>query len=107
MFGPTQIKSPTRITCSSKSLIDHMLAGLPEGISQEGVINIGSSDHQLIYYTRRISRIKTGGVHKKIKIRSLKNYAVDAYKNALRKINFLNYEYFENVSLGIFRLFKN
>ena len=53
----------------------------------------------------KITRIKTnlnqnkelGGMHKKIKFRSLKNYAVDAYKHALRKITiFLNYQYFED-----------
>ena len=99
MFGLTQIiKSPTRITCSSTSLIDHILASLPDRISQEGVINVGLSDHQLIYCTRKISRVKTGGMHKKNKFRSLKNYAVDAYKNALKKINFPNYEYFEDVN---------
>ena len=80
------------------SLIDHVLASLPDRISQEGVINVGLSDHQLIYCTRKISRIKTGGVHKEVKFRSLKNYAVYAYKNALRKINFQNYEYFEDVN---------
>ena len=36
-------------------------------------------------------------MHKKIKFRSLKNYAVDVYENALKKINFPNYEYFEDV----------
>ena len=42
MFGLTQIiKSPTRITCSSTSLIDHILASFLERISQEGVINVG------------------------------------------------------------------
>ena len=47
MFGLTQIvKSPTRITCSSTLLIDHISASLPELISQEGVINVGLSDHQ-------------------------------------------------------------
>ena len=99
MFGFTQlIKSPTRITCNSTSLIDHMLASLPNRISQEGEINVGLSDHQLIYYTRKSSRVKTGGVHKKIKFHSVKNYAVDAYKNALEKINSPNYEYFEDVN---------
>ena len=49
MFGSTQItKSPTRIICSSTSLIDHILANLPELISQEGVINVDLSDHQLV-----------------------------------------------------------
>ena len=48
MFGSTQIiKSPSRIICSSTSLIDHILANLPELISQEGVINVDLSDHQL------------------------------------------------------------
>ena len=35
---------------------------------------------------------------KNSKFCSLKNYAVDAYKNALEKINFPNYEYFEDAS---------
>ena len=48
--------------------------------------------------TRIINRIKTGGAHKKIKSCLLKNYTVDAYKNALRKMNFPNYEYFEYVN---------
>ena len=99
MFGLTQIvKSPTRITCSSTSLIDHILASLPDRISQEGVVNVGLLDHQLTYCTRKISGVKTGVVHKKIKFRSLKDYTVDAYKNALKKINFPNYEYFQDVN---------
>ena len=98
MFGLTQIiKPPARITYSSTSFIGHILASLSERISQEGVINVFLSDHQLIYCTRKISRIKTGGVHKKIKFHSLKNYAFDAYKNTLRKINFPNHKHFEDV----------
>ena len=66
MFDLTQIiKSPTCLTCISTSLIDTILASLPERISQEDVINVGSSGHQLVYCTRKISRVKTGGVHKK------------------------------------------
>ena len=62
MFDLTQIiKSPTRITCSSTLLIDHILAILPDRVFQEGVINVGLSDHQLIYCTRKIIRVKTGG----------------------------------------------
>ena len=77
MFGLTKIiKSATR---NSKSLIDYILTIVLEGISPEGVINVCLSDHQLIYYPR------------KIKFGLLKNFAVDAYKNTLRKINFPNY----------------
>ena len=49
MLGLTQIiKSPICISCSSTPIIDHILASLPETISQEGAINVGLSDHQLI-----------------------------------------------------------
>ena len=99
MFGITQIiKSPTRITCGSTSLIDHILASLPDKIPHEGVMNVGLLDHQLTYCTRKISGVKTGVVHKKIKFPSLKDYTVDAYKNALKKINFPNYKYFQDVN---------
>ena len=91
-FGLKQIiKSRICITCSSTSLIDHILVILPNRISHEEVMNVGLSDHQRIYCTRKISRVKTGDVHKKIKFCSFKNYAVDAYKNNLKKINFPNY----------------
>ena len=85
------IKYPNVITCSSASLVDHILSSVPTRISKEGVINVGLSVHQLIYCTRKISGIKTGGVHKNIKFCSLKVYEVDNYKNALREINFLSY----------------
>ena len=45
-----------------------------------------------------MSRIKTGGMHKKIKFRSPKNYAADTNKNTLRKNFFPNFEYFEDVN---------
>ena len=69
MFGLTEIiKFPAHKTCSSTSLTDHILASLPDRISEESVINVGLSDHKLIYCTRKISKTKFGGVHKKIKL---------------------------------------
>ena len=61
MFGLKQlIEVPTRVTCSSSTIIDHILASFPNRVSQKGVIDVGLSDHQIIYYTRKISRIKRG-----------------------------------------------
>ena len=63
MFGLTQItKSPTLITCSSTSLTDHILASLLATIFVERIIDVDLSDHQLIYYSRKISRINTRGL---------------------------------------------
>ena len=107
MFGLKQIiKSPTCITCRNTSLIDHSLASILSRVSQHGVINVSVSDHQLIYCTRKINKIKTGGVHKHITFRSFKKYTVDAYKDALKKVNFPNYELFNDVNEAYSNFFQ-
>ena len=98
MFGLKQlIESPTRITCSSSSVIDHILASFPDRVTQREILNVGLSDHQLIYCTRKITRIKRGG-HKQIKFRSFKNCTIDGYEKALVEINFPEYKNFDNVN---------
>ena len=79
-FGLKQlIIVPTRVTTGSSTIIEHVLASFPERVTQSGVIDIGLSDHQLIYCTRKISRIKRGP-HKQIKFRSFKHYTVDLFE---------------------------
>ena len=64
MFGLKQlIEVPARVT-------DHTLASFPNRILQQGVIDVGLPDHQIIYCTRKISRIKRG-THKQIRCRYL------------------------------------
>ena len=91
------IESPTRITCSSSSIIDHILASLSDRVTQQEILNVGLSDHQLIYCTRKITRIKRVG-HKQITFRSFKNYTIGCYEKALVDINFPEYETFDNVN---------
>ena len=100
------IKSPTRVTCITFSLIDHILTTFPERVSQQGIIDVGLSDHQLIYCTRKLSRTKVG-THKKITFRSLKNYTAKAYKEALGKVYFPTYENFSDVIKLMKTSFKN
>ena len=48
-FGLHQlIKVPTRITCNSATIIDYILSSYPERVTQQGIIDVGLSDHQLI-----------------------------------------------------------
>ena len=67
------IKSPTRITKNTSTILDHILTNSEDKIFQKGTIDTGLSDHQLIYCTRKKCREKT---HNKtnIKYRSLKYY---------------------------------
>ena len=98
MFGLKQlIEVPARVTCSSSTIIDHILASFPNRVSQHCVNDVGLSDHQIIYCTRKVSRIKRS-THKHIRCHSLKNYSADVYEEALGKVDFLNYHNFENIN---------
>ena len=88
------IKCPIRVTCNSSSTLDHVLASFPKRVSQSVVIDGGISDHQLIYCTRKTATIKSY-CHKQITFRSLKNDSPEIYEEALRKLNFPNYELFD------------
>ena len=91
------IKSPTWVTCSASSSIDHILTTFPERVSQQEITDVGLSDHQLIYCTRKFSCTKLG-THKQITFRSLKNYTAEAYKEVLGKVCFPDYENFSDVN---------
>ena len=98
MFGLKQlIKSPTQITWSRSSIIDQFLTSFPDRVTQQGILNIGLSDHQLIYCTRKITRIK-GGCRKQRTFLSFKNYTIDGYEKGLVEINFPKYKKFGNVN---------
>ena len=88
---------PTRITTGSSTIIDHILASFPERVTQSAVIDIGLSDHQLIYCTRKISRIKRGS-HKQIKFRSFKHYMADLFEQELSRLKFPNYRNFNDIN---------
>ena len=74
---------------NSNSIVDHILASYPERVTQQGIIDVGLSDHQLIFCTRKIPRIKRS-THKHIKFRSFKHYSADLFKETLTSINFPN-----------------
>ena len=75
-------------------------------VSQKGVINVSVSDHQLIFCTRKIYRIKTGGAYKYLNFRSLKNYTADYYKEALKQVDCPNYENFGDVDEAYSNIFQ-
>ena len=52
------MKHPTRITCHTSTLIGHIITNCEEKVTQCGVIDTSLSDHQLIFYTKKIKRVK-------------------------------------------------
>ena len=88
---------PTCITNNSSSLLDHILTNSADRISQFGIVNIGLSDHQLIYCTRKITRTRLN-THKYVKMRSLKYYSEDLYVKKLKEIDFPDYSNFKDIN---------
>lgn len=50
------INSPTRITANSKSLIDLVITSQPSKIQTSGSIDLGISDHHIIFAVFKVAR---------------------------------------------------
>ena len=51
------------------------------------MIEVGISDHQLMYCTRKIKRIKYN-MRNQIQVQSLKKYRAEMFTNALKTVQF-------------------
>ena len=99
-FSLTEIiRDPTRIPSTTSSLLDHILTNAEKKISQEGVIDVGLSDHLLIYCTRKVLRAKAN-MHNQVRVRSLKTYTPERFVEELKKKNFLNYNLFSDINVA-------
>ena len=65
------IVEPTRTTEHIKTFIDHILTNSPEKVIQSGVIEMGLSDHKLVYCSRKTSLLKLNE-HYEISFMSMK-----------------------------------
>ena len=79
------------------SLPDHVLTNSADRISQFGIVNVGLSDHQLIYCTRKITRTRLNA-HKYVKMRSLKYYSEDLFVKKLKEIDFPDFSNFKDIN---------
>ena len=73
------IQSPTRVTHSTTSLMDHILTNTNGKIAQCRLINLGLSDHQVMFCTRKTKTEKVG-VHKQLLLGHLKGIQLMSMK---------------------------
>ena len=90
------IKEPTRITLTSKTLIDLVITNKPGNYLRSGVIHSRISDHSMVYACRKTST--SNNMHKVITTRSLKKYDSHKFCEDL-KHHFQNYK-FDNTDFG-------
>ena len=87
-------------------MLNHILTNSSEKVSQNWVIDVGISDHQLIYCTRKIKRIEHN-MHNQIQVQSLKKNNGEIFTNALKTVQFPNYNIFSNVNIAYSDLLNN
>ena len=91
------IQEPTRITDSTKTLIDLIFVSESDKISQSGVLPVNFSDHLITFCTRKVNRGTFEG-NKTAKLRSFKNYTQELFIEKLQNVNWLPVIECENVN---------
>ena len=80
---------------SHTALIDHIITHCEDKVTQSGVIDTSLSDHQLIFCTRKIKRVKTNNQKQ---IFFLSNYTMENFERELKNIAFPNYDNLRDVN---------
>jgi hypothetical protein len=78
------IKSPTRITEDSESLIDLVFTNVKEKIAEVGLFDPGLSDHSLVYCILKSGLVRSPP--KTIEFCYFKNYNKQSFINDLQQI---------------------
>ena len=78
------INKPTRVTNTSATLIDLVLTNTKENMSACGVIDLGLSDHSLIYAVRKFTVAKSKPIVKEV--RNYKHFHADCFLGDLAKM---------------------
>ena len=79
------LKEPTRITESSRTLIDVIYTNNIKHIVDSGIIHLGISDHSLVYVIRKIS-VPTKFKHRYITYRSFRKFNSSSFKEDLSQL---------------------
>ena len=90
------IGTPTRITCNSSTLLDHILTNAPHKITNSGTYETGISDHDFIFCTSK-TQITTYNTHNYVYFRCFSNYLIENLENKLRSLEFPDYSNFDSV----------
>ena len=81
------ISIPTRVTSKAATLIDHVLTNSSRKGRQCSVIELGKSDHDFVYCTRKTTSLKPNK-HNDIYVMSVKNDTKEKVLELLRKTDF-------------------
>ena len=82
------IKSPTRSTAFTKTVIDRTITHRPTSVYKSGVLSCGISDHDAVFMTKRmrLPKLKTSPKH--LNVRNYKKFDLKAFKKDMINVPF-------------------
>ena len=96
VFQFTQIiDKPTRITATSKSIIDLLYTNQLSRVVTHGVVDYGVNDHCLVYVVRKVA-VPSSNKHKYVTTRSFKKFKANKFAQELRNLPWGNIESLES-----------
>ena len=73
------INEPTRVTKSTKSILDVCITSSPDKIIPSGVVHLGISDHSLVYATRKLNSVIKGDRQNLVEFRNFRKFNVESF----------------------------
>ena len=106
-FDLTQvIKTPTRVTSNSSTLIDHIYTNKPENICEIVVPHLTLSDHYPVCVTRALPKTEKKTCHIEIEYRDFKNFNEEAFLSDLANTDFSSVLMTEDPTLSLSMFYK-
>ena len=96
LYQLTQIiDDPTRVTKSTKSILDVCITSSPDKIIQSGVVHLGISDHSLIYATRKLNSVINS--QNSVEFRNFRKFNVESFLSDLYMLPWVELDCKQNV----------
>ena len=74
------IKSPTRTTATSKTIVDHIITDRSEAVSKSGVLACGISDHDVVFITKHMRLPKSRAPPRLLNVKNYKKFNLNAFR---------------------------
>ena len=98
LYQLTQIiDDPTRVTKSTKSILDVCITSSPDKIIQSGLVHLGISDHSLIYATRKLNSVIKGNSQDSVEFRNFRKFNVESFLSDLYMLPWVELDCKQNV----------
>ena len=82
------IKSPTRTTATSKTIIDQIITNRSEAVSKSGVLACGINDHDVVFMTKHMRLPKLRTPPRLLNVRNYKKFNLDAVRQDMNNVPF-------------------